>query len=107
MSDSGRVYRHQEMGLNLSESRAYLALLAHRTLTAKGLGSIARIPHSRTYDVLVSLTEKGFAVSKPTSPATYVPVPPGRILASSYNSERKKIQEPAAKVQEEAAEKLE
>jgi sugar-specific transcriptional regulator TrmB len=95
------------MGLNLYESRAYLALLVQRTLNAKGLGNSARIPHSRTYDVLESLTEKGFTISKPTSPTTYVPVPPGRILTSCYNSERKKIQMPATKVQEEAAEKLE
>jgi sugar-specific transcriptional regulator TrmB len=95
------------MGLNLYESRAYLALLTQKTLTAKGLGNIARIPHSRTYDILVSLTEKGFAVSNPTSPATYVPVTPGRILTSCYNSQRKKVQEPATRVQEEAAQKLE
>ena len=97
----------QKMGLNLYESRAYLALLVQRTLNAKALGNSARIPHSRTYDVLESLTEKGFTISKPTSPTTYVPVPPGRILTSCYNSERKKIQVPATKVQEAAAEKLE
>src|SRR6267143_689967 len=107
MSESETVSRLQKMGLNLYESRAYLALLVQRTLNAKALGNSARIPHSSTYVVLASLTEKGFTISKPTSPTTYVPVPPGRILTSCYNSERKKIQVPATKVQEAAAEKLE
>jgi len=101
------VARLQKLGLNLYESKAYLALLSKGTLTAKDLGRSASIPQSRTYDVLESLTEKGFAVSTPTSPTAYAAVSPSRTLGSHYSSEKKKVQERAAKVQEEAAEELE
>jgi len=65
-NESENVARLQKLGRNLYESRAYLALLNKGTLTAKSLGRSASIPQSRTYDVLESLTEKGFAVSTPT-----------------------------------------
>ncbi len=107
MSESDTIARLQSLGLNLYESRAYLALVTKRTLTAKDLGHSAMIPQSRTYDILESLTEKGFAVSTPTSPTAYVPVSPARPLSSYYNSERKKIQDRAARVQEEATAELE
>ena len=65
------------------------------------------IPQSRTYDVLESLTTKGFAQATPSSPRAYIPVPPARSLTSFYDSKRKEIQGRAAKIQEEAQLKLE
>jgi sugar-specific transcriptional regulator TrmB len=107
MSEGETIGHLQRLGLNLYESRAYLALLARKQLTAKSLGRSAMIPQSRTYDVLESLTEKGFAVTTPASPTTYTPVSPARVLGFYYNSEKKKIQERAARVGEEAQKKLE
>jgi len=106
MSENETVARLQSLGLNLYESRAYLALLAAKQLTAKGVGQSALIPQSRTYDVLESLTTKGFAVATPASPPVYAPVPPAGILKSCYNSEKRRIQDRAARHEEEAQAQL-
>jgi len=106
MSQDETISRLKTLGLNLYESRAYLALLNSKQLTAKEVGQSALIPQSRTYDVLESLTRKGFALATPASPPSYVPVSPSKVLGSYYDSERKKIQERATRVQEEAQAKL-
>jgi len=106
MSQDETIARLRTLGLNLYESRAYFALLNSRQLTAKGVGQSALIPQSRTYDVLESLTRKGFALATPASPPAYVPVAPSKVLGSYYDSEKKKIQERAVRVQEEAQAKL-
>jgi sugar-specific transcriptional regulator TrmB len=100
------ISRLRTMGLNLYESRAYLALLNAKQLTAKGVGQAALIPQSRTYDVLESLTNKGFALQTPASPPAYVPMPPAKVLGPLYDSGRKRIQDHATKIQEEAQSKL-
>jgi sugar-specific transcriptional regulator TrmB len=107
MSEDESISQLRTLGLNLYESRAYLALIKARELTAKGVGLSAMIPQSRTYDVLESLSRKGFALETPGSPATYLPVPPGKILGTLYSAERKKIQEGALKAAEEAQARLE
>jgi sugar-specific transcriptional regulator TrmB len=105
-SEEESIARLRTLGLNLYESRAYLALLNAKQLTAKSLGQYALIPQSRTYDVLESLTNKGFALATPASPPVYVPLSPAKVLGPLYDSGRKKIQERATKVQEEAQSKL-
>ena len=107
MSEEESIARLRHLGLNLYESRAYIALLNGKELTAKGVGQSALIPQSRTYDVLESLTRKGFALASPAAPPVYVPVPPEKVLGRYYDLEREKIKERAAKVQEEAQAKLE
>ncbi len=93
--------------MNLYESRAYIALLSARQLTAKQVGETALIPRSRTYDVLESLTRKGFAQATPSSPHAYAPVPAEKVLSLYYGSVRKKIQDRAIHTNEEAEAKLE
>lgn len=106
MSEDESVSHLKTFGLNLYESRVYLALVRGKELTAKGVGQLALIPQSRTYDVLDSLARKGFALATPASPTTYLPVPPAKVLGTQYLARKKKIQEMALKVQEEAQVKL-
>lgn len=106
MSDDALVICLQKLGLNLYESRAYLALLLRRQLSAKDLGQMTTIPQSRTYDVLESLKDKGFALTTPSSPKLYTPVEPDRVLSSYYGIKKKEVQAQVLKVQEEAEVKL-
>lgn len=96
----------QALGLNLYESRAYVALLAGGQRSAKEIGQVAMIPQSRTYDVLESLATKGFAMATPSTPKHYTPVPFDRVLPSQYNARKQEIQLQAAKAQEEAQARL-
>jgi sugar-specific transcriptional regulator TrmB len=107
MNEDESVAHLKAFGLNLYESRAYLALLSAKELTAKGVGQSALIPQSRTYDVLESLARKGFALATPATPTTYVPVSPSKILKSQYEAGKKKIQQGAARVTEQAQVRLE
>jgi HTH-type transcriptional regulator, sugar sensing transcriptional regulator len=107
VNEDESIARLRMLGLNLYESRAYLALLSSGELTAKGVGQSALIPQSRTYDVLESLTRKGFAMGTPGSTPSYVPVAPSKVLGEHYDAERKRIQKEVTGIHEEAQVKLE
>ena len=104
--DDDAVSWLQEVGLNLYESRAYLALVRGGQLTARGVGQAALIPQSRTYDVLESLRLKGFAISTPSTPRSYSPNPYTRVLGPAYEAKKEEIQSRVARIHEEAQVKL-
>ncbi|MFH0928743.1 MAG: helix-turn-helix domain-containing protein [Candidatus Aenigmatarchaeota archaeon] len=79
----------KQIGLNLYERKLWVALLSRGTSTAGELSSLAKVPHSRTYDVLESLTEKGFVMTQSSKPLKYVAVTPREALERS----KKKIME--------------
>jgi sugar-specific transcriptional regulator TrmB len=73
----------KQIGLNLYERKLWVALLSRRTATAGELSSLAKVPHSRTYDVLESLAEKGFVVIQTSKPLRYMAVAPKEALERS------------------------
>ncbi|MCX6821101.1 MAG: hypothetical protein NT016_04100 [Candidatus Aenigmarchaeota archaeon] len=68
------------IGLNLYERRLWVALLARGTSTAGELSEIANVPRSRSYDILQSLSEKGFVIVQTGKPIRYVTVRPAEAL---------------------------
>ena len=70
----------KQIGLNLYERKLWVALLSRGTATAGELSSLAKVPHSRTYDVLESLAEKGFVVVQTTKPLKYTAMAPTEAL---------------------------
>jgi HTH-type transcriptional regulator, sugar sensing transcriptional regulator len=106
-SDDASVSYLRQLGLNLYESKAYLALLAKGQISAKELGQVTSIPQSRTYDVLSSLKDKGFALITPSSNKTYSPAQPDRILSDLYGKKKKEIQAEMIRVQEQTEKRLE
>jgi len=79
----------RQIGLNLYERKLWVALLSRGTSTAGELSSLARVPHSRTYDVLESLAEKGFVMIQSSKPLKYVALAPNEALERV----RKKLKE--------------
>src|SRR5919205_320713 len=60
--DFQRFWRRlQQLGLNAYESRSYLVLVGHPRFKALELAARAHVPRQKIYEVLDSLTEKGFA----------------------------------------------
>lgn len=53
--------RLQQVGLNAYEARTYMVLLGHPKFKALELAARADVPRQKIYEVLDSLTEKGFA----------------------------------------------
>lgn len=70
----------KQIGLNLYERKLWVALLSRGTSTAGELSSLAKVPRSRSYDVLESLAEKGFAVIQTAKPLKYVAIQPKEAL---------------------------
>ncbi|MEM5778580.1 MAG: helix-turn-helix domain-containing protein [Candidatus Aenigmatarchaeota archaeon] len=70
----------KQIGLNLYERKLWVALLSRGTSTAGELSSLAKVPHSRTYDVLESLAEKGFVMIQNAKPLKYVAITPNEAL---------------------------
>lgn len=97
-----------QLGLNLYESKAYATLLAKGHVSPRELGGLTSIPQSRTYDTLLSLKGKGFALTTPSSSmAVYTAADPSKLLSSLYSKKRKEIQEQMIKLHEETERKLE
>lgn len=68
------------IGLNLYERKLWVALLARGTSTAGELSEIAGVPRSRAYDILQSLSEKGFVIVQNAKPIRYVAISPEEAL---------------------------
>jgi sugar-specific transcriptional regulator TrmB len=66
----------KNIGLNLYERKIYIALIAKGVATAGEVSEIAKVPRSRSYDVLESLADKGFVVAQSSKPIKYVALAP-------------------------------
>lgn len=67
-------------GLNIYETKVWLALLGKGVASAGEIAEISEVPRSRTYDVLESLEKQGFAIIKLGKPVKYIAVKPNIIL---------------------------
>ena len=97
----------KQIGLNLYERKLWAALLSRGTSTAGELSSLAKVPHSRTYDVLESLAEKGFVMIQSSKPLKYVVIAPSEALERSKKKLKEKLNvtlERIEKLQAEVAE---
>jgi len=81
----------RQIGLNLYERKLWVALLSRGTSTAGELSSLAKVPHSRTYDVLESLAEKGFVMTQTTKPLKYMAIPPREALDRAKKKFKEKM----------------
>lgn len=81
----------RQIGLNLYERKLWVALLSRGTSTAGELSFLAKVPHSRTYDVLESLAEKGFVTIQTTKPLKYMAVPPKEALDRAKKKLKEKM----------------
>ena len=70
----------KNIGLNLYERKLWVALLAKGTAAAGELSQMSSVPRSRTYDILESLTEKGFVLTQVGKPVKFVAIKPDDAL---------------------------
>jgi len=87
--EQGILAKLKDFGLNTYESKLWIALLSRGNSTAGELSDIARVPRSRSYDVLESLERKGFIMMKLGKPIKYIAVPPEEVIERV----KKKVQE--------------
>jgi sugar-specific transcriptional regulator TrmB len=88
----------EDVGLNMYERKIYAALISRGVSTAGELSEMTGVPRSRSYDVLESLAEKGFAILKPSKPMQYVAVPPEEALENTKDLHREELEEKIEKI---------
>jgi sugar-specific transcriptional regulator TrmB len=80
MAENQIINKLNDFGLNLYESKIWVALLSRGLSTAGELSDISNVPRSRSYDVLESLRQKGFIEIRNARPMKYAAVPPSIVL---------------------------
>ncbi|MEM4230539.1 MAG: helix-turn-helix domain-containing protein [Candidatus Pacearchaeota archaeon] len=83
----------EKFGLNVYESKVWLALISKGMASSSEISSISDVPRSRTYDVLESLEKKGFAIAKIGKPTKYIAVEPITVLEKLKNNAQKEAEE--------------
>ncbi|MEK6909134.1 MAG: helix-turn-helix domain-containing protein [Nanoarchaeota archaeon] len=83
----------EHFDLNIYETKVWLALLSKGIVTAGETAEISGVPRSRTYDVLESLTKRGFAIVKMGKPVRYIAVEPKTVLERIQTNTLNKAQE--------------
>jgi len=82
-------------GLNVYESKVWLALLSKSIATVGEIAEISGVPRSRVYDVLESLEKQGFAIAKLGKPVKYIAVKPSVVIEHMKNNVLKEAEERA------------
>jgi len=69
-----------ELGLNTYEAKVYFTLVSEGITTAKYLSEITGIPYGKVYEIINSLSSKGFAMLLPSKPLKCRAASPKEIL---------------------------
>lgn len=80
-------------GLNIYESKVYVALLAKNVASVGEIAESSGVPRSRVYDVLESLEKQGFAVMRLGKPVKYIAVKPSVVIDKMKNNLLKDAEE--------------
>lgn len=83
----------EHFDLNIYETKVWLALLSKGIVTAGETAELSGVPRSRTYDVLESLSKRGFAIIKMGKPVQYIAVEPKTVLERMQTNVLNKAQE--------------
>ena len=90
LSDQNIAETLKQLGLSDLESKIYLALCGHRSLSTKMISRLAKTPQPDTYRVLAKLQEKGLVEKIIERPAKFKIVPCDKGI--SFLLERKKTE---------------
>ena len=92
MSVSGRVRKALErVGLTGYEIRVYSSLLSGGPQSAGALSTGSGVPHSKIYETLASLEEKGWVSSDDSRPTVYAPHSPSTSLEATRRAAEERL----------------
>lgn len=79
-----------ELGLNRYEARVYLTLITEGTATAKNISDTTGIPYGKVYEIIDTLSRKGFVTILPSKPVKVQALSPIEVAANvKKNFQRK------------------
>ncbi len=86
MENTDRAFRIlSDIGLNKYEAKVYLTLVSEGVSTAKNISEITGIPYGKVYEIINTLSYKGFSMILPSKPMKYTAISPKQVLFSSKN----------------------
>jgi HTH-type transcriptional regulator, sugar sensing transcriptional regulator len=92
MSRDVQINQLTQLGLNVYEAKAYLALLGKDSFSAAQVADLSGVPRQRIYDILASLVERGMATSRPGRQGTrYAAVAPTTALKGLLEREQQRL----------------
>jgi sugar-specific transcriptional regulator TrmB len=91
--DFQRLWRRlQQVGLNAYEARAYMVLLGRPRFKALELAARANVPRQKIYEVLDSLSEKGFTQVVQEKTKLFSAVEPGLAIPSFISQRHQQLE---------------
>lgn len=81
-----------DIGLSKYESKVYLSLVSEGVSTAKNTSDITGIPYGKVYEIINSLSYKGFAMMLPSKPMKYKAISPQQVIASIKNDTQQRFE---------------
>lgn len=92
MIGDDQIKQLTQLGLNVYEAKAYIALLRKESFSASQVADLSGVPRQRIYDILASLVERGLAISRPGKHGTrYAAVAPQPALRSLLEQEQQRL----------------
>lgn len=80
-----------DIGLNKYEAKIYLTLINEGISTAKNIADITGIPYGKVYEIINTLSNKGFAMTLPSKPMKYTATSPQQAALSAKREIRDKF----------------
>ena len=81
-----------ELGLNKYEAKVYLTLVGEGISTAKNISDITGIPYGKVYEIINSLSSKGFCTTLPSKPMKCQAISPGKAIITAKKNVEEKYQ---------------
>jgi sugar-specific transcriptional regulator TrmB len=78
----------RRLGLTQYEEKIYLTLLKEGSLTGGKVSKLSKVPHGRTYEVLLNLVDKGFVSVIPIKPKIFKAIKPEICVPHFANKKR-------------------
>ena len=95
-----------DIGLTQYEAKVYSTLITEGISTAKNISNICGIPYGKIYEVIASLTSKGFVFVLPTKPMKYQAVDPDKVIKLIKLNNTKKIEDAEKIIRKELGQKF-
>ena len=93
MADTKNILKPlAEIGLSKYESKVYLTLIGEGVSTAKSISDITGIPYGKVYEIINSLSYKGFSMILPSKPMKYKAISPMQAIIAAKKDNKEKFQ---------------
>ena len=87
-----------DMDLSRYEAKVYLSLIGEGISTAKNISDITGIPYGKVYEIINSLSNKGFSMVLPSKPMKYRAISPQQAIIVARKDADKKIERLGSKL---------